>query len=113
MGQGAVDGVRLAHRGFRRALFGETNAQVAAKDNGDVLRITKVGSVKVYEVSPPGEKQFFVALLDGKALVATPNQEIMNETVARAAAGKQGGQKKEFKELLKTISAKQSLHFVY
>src|SRR5262249_9069729 len=91
----------------------EATAEEAARENGEALRINKVNSVKVYEVTPPDQKRFFVSLLGGKAVVATSNQEIMNKAVARSVGVDQGKLKKQVSELLKTTTnAQQSMSLV-
>jgi hypothetical protein len=96
---------------FNPAKFAQA-AEDAAKDNGDILRISRMGNVKVYEVTPPGEKRFFVSLLEDKAVVISPNQDTFNEVLGRAVGTKTGGLKTEIRDLLKTTNDKQSLSFV-
>jgi hypothetical protein len=119
-----IDSVTVAHPGskdpdatvliiegaFNAQKF-ENTAEEAAKDNGEVLKISKVGNVKVYDVSPPGEKRVFLTLL-GKSLVITPSKEILNGTLARVAGDEKGKLKKQIGDLLSTTSDKQSLSFV-
>lgn len=90
----------------------ETTAVEAAKDNGDALRISNLGEVKVFEISPPGDKKFYVSVLDTKSLVLTLNQNALKEVVGRATGAGTGGLKKEIRDLLKTTNEKQSVSLV-
>lgn len=83
-----------------------------AQGAGDVVKITKVGGVKVYEIDVQGEKAVFASLVNDKTLIATASKEALSDAVARSAGTKKSMLKKEFRALLDTTSPKQSLSFV-
>src|SRR5262249_56891189 len=83
-----------------------------AKGAGEVVKIGKVGGVKVYEVSVPGEKVIHLALVNDKTLVATASKDILSEVIAHESGAKKATLKKEIRGLIDTISPKQSLNFV-
>lgn len=83
-------------------------AEEVAGQNAEVLKISKIGDTRVYEITPPGKKQAFAALVGDSVLIVSPTQAALKEAVA-GAGGK--GLKAGFKSLLKTVNNKQSLSF--
>jgi len=84
----------------------------AIQGAGDMVKMTKIGATKVYEVGVPGEKTIFAALVDDKTLVATASRDGLADTIARIGGTKKSNQKKEFADLVKTTNTKQSMYFV-
>jgi len=87
-------------------------AEEASKGAGDSIRTSKIGTVKVYEVSVPGEKTVFASLIDNKTLVATASKEGLADAIARSTGTKKSTPKKEFRDLLETTNPRQSVSFV-
>ncbi len=86
----------------------QATAEEIARENPDVLKISKIGGARVFEITPPGEKRAYAALLNDSILVASPSQDTVKEIIA----GMQRKQLKEnFKSLLQTTSSKQSFSF--
>jgi hypothetical protein len=87
-------------------------AEEAAKDQGDIIKVTWAGKQTIYEIAPPGEKKVYATLLEGRALLAASSKEGLSDALARAAGTKKSEIKKEIKELLETTNNKQSISFV-
>ncbi|MCI0682685.1 MAG: hypothetical protein L0Y71_11320 [Gemmataceae bacterium] len=83
-------------------------AQEIARDNAEVLKVTKLGNVDVFEITPPGDKRMYAALINDKTLVACATHAALKDAVNGSARKMKEG----FKSLLKTTSAKQSFSFV-
>jgi hypothetical protein len=87
-------------------------AAQAVKDNGDALKITKSGDINVYEISPAGgANTFYAAFVNKDTMIAGGSKDGLKEGIARVNGTKKATHKAEFKELLKTISDKQSISF--
>src|SRR5262245_11024909 len=84
----------------------------AARENGDLVKVRKIGKYKVYQVSPAGEKQIYATLLNDKTLAMCTTEEGINGAIARASGSKRSTLKKQLASLLQTTSAKQSMSFV-
>ena len=87
-------------------------AEESAKEYPDCLKITRAGSQTVFEITPPGGKAGFAALVGGKVLVATMTREALTDTLARLDGTKSSSLKKEFAVLLDTVNNRQSINFV-
>ncbi len=87
-------------------------AEDAAKAQGDLVKITKAGKFRVFEITAPGEKRIYAALLNNKTMAVCSAEENMKGVLGRAAGTKKSTLKKEISSLLKATSAKQSLSFV-
>lgn len=84
-------------------------AQDIARENAEVLKITKIGSAHVFEITPPGEKRIYAALINDKTLIACATEEGVKDAVN---GGARKSMKDGFKSLLKTTSPKQSFSMV-
>lgn len=93
---------------FDSAKIVET-AQEIARDNAEALKMTRIGSAHVFEISPPGEQRLFAALINDKTLIACATHEGVKDAVNGSS---RKGMKDGFKSLLKTTSSKQSFSFV-
>lgn len=103
----------IVHGRFNLAKF-HARGEEAAKDNGDVLKIHKVGDGDkqiVYEVTIPDIGQtVFVALPSKTTLVVSPAKEHVVDALAKGAGKKKTMLKsKELQDLLAKVDAKQSL----
>lgn len=87
-------------------------ADEAAKGAGDLVKVSRVGAVSVYQISLPGEKVIFAGLINDKTLVATASKETLADVIARDSGAKKSALKKEVKTMMETISTKQSINFV-
>lgn len=88
-------------------------AKDAARDAGDKLKVSKVGNVNIFEISPKeDEKTIYAGLINDSLLVAAPSREGLNATIARVNGGRAAGIKPALKKLLETTNAKQSFSFV-
>jgi hypothetical protein len=105
------DGVVLIEGKFNAEKF-YAAAEDAAKEHGDVVKITRAGALRIIEVTPPGEKKAYVSLIGKNVLVAASNKEKLQGVATAAAEGKGPKHKEAFANLLKTTSAKQSFSFV-
>ena len=86
-----------------------TVAEDAARENAELLKVTRMGSVNVIEFTPPGgEKRFYVALINDKTLVATASHDALKDAISGTP---RKGLNANFKSLLKTTSSKQSFSF--
>ncbi len=85
----------------------------ASKDAGGGLKTSMIGSTKVFEVSPKGEKSMFVGVINKKTLIACATKKDFADAVARAGGKGAGKFKSEtVGNLLQTVSSKQSISFV-
>jgi len=84
-------------------------AKEAAKENGDNLKISKIGTTHVYEVSPGGGMTLYVAHLS-KSLVVTASEDAMKSAIKRSTGV--GPFAPKVRELLKTTNDTQSLSVV-
>jgi len=104
----------IAHGNFDAKKF-EDKAEEEAKNHGDILKVHKQGDHKVYEVKPPDsgdDKPIFVAVVDKGTIVASNDKDYVVDCFAVAAGSKTFTVKKELKELLDKVDAKQSWWFV-
>jgi|GEM_PF-1527119 len=104
----------IAHGNFDAKKF-EDKAEEEAKNHGDILKIHKQGDHKVYEVKPPDsgdDKPIFVAVVDKGTIVASNDKDYVIDCFAVAAGSKTFTVKKELKDLLDKVDAKQSWWFV-
>jgi hypothetical protein len=83
-----------------------------ARDNAEVLKIIKIGGKEAWEITPPGDKRVYAALLDDKTLVACGAEEVLKETLQRSNGAGRVALKQGVSSLLKTTSDKQSFSFV-
>ena len=90
----------------------ETAVLEASKEAGGGAKLTKLANVKVFELSPKGEKSIFVGILDKKTMVVCATKNDFTDTVARFNGTKTSKMKAEFKALLDTVNSKQSLSIV-
>jgi hypothetical protein len=95
---------------FNTAKF-TTAAEEIARGSNEVVKISKVGTQTIYEITPPGGHGGFACLVDGKILLATTSKDALTEALARAAGPKKVSLKKEFAVLLDTVNDKQSISF--
>ena len=109
-GTGKGENALLLIRGdFDSAKF-EAAAKKGAQDHADVLKITSINQIPVYEVRADN-KTVYVALYQGKYLLASGNQDSFKETLGRVA-GAGGPDAPKVKTLLATTNDKQSLSVV-
>ena len=117
-------GLLIVHGRFEVAKF-EAKAETVAKDQPKSLKIVKVpdgggGEYKLYEVAKtPGlegqklvlkDKPGYLALLDKRTLVASPQKDLMIEALDKAAGKKKTALKsKELQSLIEKSDAKQSV----
>jgi hypothetical protein len=102
-------GLIIAHGQFDAAKF-EAKAEEEAKSHGDMLKIHKEGDKRIYEVQPPNDdKPLFVAVVDKTTLVASNEKDYVRDCFAKAAGKKEGGVKKEMKDLIEKVDAKSSM----
>lgn len=84
-------------------------AEEIAGENAEVLKVSKIGSTKVYEITPPGEnKRIYAALINDTTLVVAPTQDALKDSISGTP---RKAMKANFKSLLKTTSNKQSFSF--
>lgn len=104
-------GLIIMHGRFDKAKF-ETKAEDVAKEKGEVLKIHKDGSQKVYEVKVEGgEKPAFVGIVDQTTIVAGPEKQYISGAFAKAGDAKKPAVKRELQELIQKADAKQSVWF--
>ena len=103
-----VDAIFLVVEGKFNAEKIHAVAEEIAGENGEVLKISKIGSTKVYEIKPAGEKRIYAALINEKTLVTAPSEDALKDAISGTA---RKPMKANFKSLLKTTSSKQSFSF--
>jgi hypothetical protein len=88
-------------------------AEKAARDNGDVLKITRAGKHQIIEITLPGKNEtYFVALADSKTLLASQTKAIVTDALAKAGTDKEPPFKKEVRDLLASRAKDASASFV-
>ncbi len=88
-------------------------AKDAARDAGDKLKVSKVGNVNIFEITPKeDEKTIYAGLINDSLLVAAPSRDGLNATIARVNGGRAAGIKPALKKLLETTNSKQSFSIV-
>jgi hypothetical protein len=89
-------------------------AEKAARDHGDVLKLSREGKHQVIEITPPGGEQHtvFVALTGGKTLLISPTRPLLTGALAQAAEEKEAHLKKEVADLLASQPKNPSVGFV-
>ncbi len=103
-----VDAVFLVIEGKFNAEKINAVAEEIAGENAEVLKISKIGSTKVYEITPAGEKRVYAALINETTLVAAPSMDALKDAISGTP---RKAMKANFKSLLKTTSNKQSFSF--
>jgi len=86
----------------------DSAAADAASDNGDALKVHKIGGKQVYEITPNGEKTVFATLVSSSLMVAASSKDGLSDGIARLAGGKSSKLNKMFQTILPTINDKQS-----
>src|SRR5262245_53042979 len=78
-----VDAVFVVIEGKFNADKVHAVAEEIAGENADHLKISKIGSTKVYEIVPPGEnKRIYAALINDTTLVAAPSQDALKDAIS-------------------------------
>jgi hypothetical protein len=91
----------------------EAAATEASKDASGVLKATKIGNIKAFEVNSPDDKKIYVGVLDKKTMIASSTKADFAEAVARLKGNKAPNFKSTvFKNLLETVNDKQSISLV-
>jgi len=82
----------------------------AAKNNGDVLKLGKLGNLDLWEVSIPGQDQnLFVVMPDAKTILFASKKGLLEDTLAQHAGTKAVNLKPLVKAMVARTSDKQSL----
>ena len=103
-------GVIVIEGKFSPEKFKKTAADVA-KNHGDHLKIGKIGSRELWEVTvPQQDKTFFVTLADNQTLVAALSKASLSEALAQAD-GKKVELKKGMREVIDGVDGKASFYF--
>ncbi len=100
----------IAHGNFDAKKF-EDKAEEEAKNHGDIVKVHKESNHKVYEVKPPegpDDKPIFVAVVDKATVVASHDKDYVIDCFSVAAGSKKFTAKKELKDLIDKVDAKQS-----
>lgn len=105
------DGVIFVEGSFQPDKFYST-AEEAAKDKGEVLKVTKMGDYNVIEITPPRGDAAFLALANKNLLVASSTRDQLAGTLARISGDQKATLKKQVKSLLETTNSKQSISAV-
>jgi hypothetical protein len=94
---------------FDKAKF-QAKADELAKGGDEIVKIIKSDGKTFYETNIPGQsKPFFVALLDGATLVASPARGMITDAYEISAGTKKTALKKEVEELLRQNDPNQSV----
>jgi hypothetical protein len=91
----------------------QKTAEKAAQENGDVIKVIRLGNHKVWEINVPAQdKTLYVSLPSKSVLLASVGKDMMKDALSRSASAAEPELKKEVAELLKTTKPDQSLSFV-
>jgi hypothetical protein len=93
---------------FEVAKFHKHAEELAKKKEG-LIKVTKLGNHKLWEITPKGEDESkgYMLLLDKNTLLVSGSKDYLNEAVAKAAGQKKAELKKEMAALLKKADKKQ------
>jgi len=84
-----------------------------ARDAGANIKVDKVGSFRLIEVSPPErEKRGYATLVGNSHLVISPDRDTVTSAIQRVQANKTADLKQAVKSVLETVTNKQSLSIV-
>lgn len=92
---------------FQPDKFYATAAE-AAKEFGEVIKITRQGQQQIIEVMPPEGGAMFVTLAGKDIMVASTNKARLTAALARVAGDQESKLKKEVLALLKNTNTQQS-----
>jgi hypothetical protein len=101
----------IIHGRFDTQKFAATAAK-AAKDHSDVVSITKAGKHQLIEITPPGEKAAYVALVGGKTLLASQTKATLTGALAQADGERAVELKQTVKDLLAARDKGASVSFL-
>lgn len=88
-------------------------AEDAAKNDGDVVKISKEGNDRIIERTPKdGNAPSFASLSGKDTLIVAGSKVGLTDGLARVAGTKKNNLKKEVRSLLETTNSKQSISFV-
>jgi hypothetical protein len=87
-------------------------AEEAAKESGEGLKFSTIGTTKVMEISVKGEKTVYASVVKDSLIVAAPTKEMLTGTISRLTAGKGANLKASFKSALATVSPKSAFALV-
>ncbi len=105
-------GLLITHGQFDKAKF-EAKADEVAKDKSDVLKISKEGDRKIYEVKhDAAEKPHFVGVVDATTIVASPDKQYVLDAFAQGDGKKKATVKKPIQDLIEKVDPKQSVWFI-
>jgi len=94
---------------FTPEKFKKTAAEVS-RNNGELLKVGKIGEREMWEVAVPQYTTLFAALADDQTLVAATSKAALRDVLAQAD-GKKVELKKGMRDVLKDIDPKASLYF--
>jgi hypothetical protein len=105
-------GLLITHGQFDKAKF-EAKADEVAKDKGDILKISKEGDRKIYEVKhDAAEKPHFIGIVDASTIVASPDKQYVLDAFAKGDGKKKGTVKRPIQDLIEKADPKQSVWFI-
>jgi hypothetical protein len=89
----------------------EKKAEEVAKEKTDMLKISKEGDQKIYEVkaNPNDDKPAFVGIVDSKTVVASNDKEYVADAFAKAAGKKTTSLNKDVQTLIEKADPNQSI----
>jgi len=87
-------------------------AREAARNEGEALKVSKAGSVTVFEIKKGEQKTIYAGLVNDSLLVAAPSREALNATIGRVNGGRVAGVKPALKSLLASTNPKQAISIV-
>src|SRR5262249_631801 len=88
-------------------------AAQAAQNNGDVIKLGKLGALDLWEISVPNQDQnFFVVMPDDKTILFAPKKASLEDALAQKAGTREAKLKASIKALVAKTNAKQSMSVV-
>jgi hypothetical protein len=114
----AVPGERNPEEGFI-LLEGNFDAEKieaavtdASKEAGGGVKVIKIAGITAFEVAPKDEKTMYVGILDKKTIVACASKKDIEAAVARQRLAKPDFKSAVVKNLVSTVSGKQSISII-
>jgi hypothetical protein len=91
----------------------EDVAAKAAKDHGDVVKISRSGGKQIIAITPPGKDETtYLCLVSGKELLASQSKTVLNGALAQAGADGPAELNQAMKNLMPRLDKKASFNFL-
>jgi hypothetical protein len=109
-GKEAAEGLVIIEGNFEPERIEEVAGEVT-KEAGGSFKVSKIANVKAFEITPKDEKTVYIGVLNKKTIIVTSTKADFTAAVGRSTGAKAGFKSESFKNLIATVSPKQSISF--